>query len=74
MSKEPLPSLAVPLWLCTTERYFQSSALCGEMEQEQVVVAVLAPSNVSMGPWEYLLKIRLECVLTTLTHSVIFRK
>lgn len=69
-----LPSLAVPLLLCTRERCFWSSALHGEVEQERVLVAVLAPSNVSLGPWEYLLKVRLECVLTTLKHSVIFRK
>lgn len=69
-----LPSLAVPLLLCTRQRCFWSSDLHGEMEQERVLVAVLAPSNVSVGPWEYLLKVRLECVLTALTHSVIFRK
>lgn len=69
-----LPSPAVPSLLCTRERCFWSSALHGDMEQERVLVAVVAPSIVSMGPWEYLLKIRLECVFTTLTHSVIFRK
>lgn len=58
----------MPLLLCTRERCFWSSALHGEMEQEwALVVAVLTPSNVSVGPWEYLLKIRLEYVLTTLT-------
>lgn len=69
-----LPSLAVPLLLCTRQRCVWSSDPHGEMEQERVLVAVLAPSNVSVVPWEYLLKVRLECVLTALTHSVIFRK
>lgn len=57
---------------------FWSSALCGGMEQTPsesgFCVAASAFSNGSAGPWECLLKIRPERVLTTLIHGVIFWK
>lgn len=57
---------------------FWNLALRGGMEEmppESGFASWLClPQTALAGPWECLLKIRLDCVLTTLTHSVIFRK
>lgn len=73
-----MPSLAVPLWRWARERCFLE---LGPLQwdganafRERVCVAASAFSNGSAGPWECLLKIRPERVLTTLIHGVIFWK